>query len=43
VQVFAFEEEVVSFKEEEGLYLDELELEDLVPFFNILFFLLPNL
>jgi hypothetical protein len=42
VQVFAFEEEAESLKEEEGLGLKELEPEDLVPFFEFLFFLKLN-
>jgi hypothetical protein len=42
VQVFAFEEVVVFLEEEEGTGFEELEPEDLVTFFDFLFFLLLN-
>jgi hypothetical protein len=42
VQVFAFQEDVASLESEEGPGLEELEPEDLVPCFDGLFFLLPN-
>jgi hypothetical protein len=42
VQIFAFEVVVASIEDEEALSLDELEPEDLVPIFVVLFFLLPN-
>jgi hypothetical protein len=42
VQVLAFEEEAVSLKEEEGTGLEELEPENLVAFFDFLFFLLQK-
>jgi hypothetical protein len=42
VEVFAFEEEAAFLKEKEGPSLSELEPEDLVPFFDYVFFLLLN-
>jgi hypothetical protein len=42
VQVFAFEEEVASLEEKERPGLGELKPEDLVAFFDILFFILLN-